>query len=268
MLTAFTGCLSGSEADPSTEEDTPATPDDDEQATLVIPWSLTNCTAVAAAVPVDSEVLSSHLPSGFTPWTPAEAGLPPHPTADAVLTLEAWRCEQGSTLDGETMKEMSFGAIEAPVHAPEGIPVAEDAYTPYSWQMLIPDEPRRALLQDAGVPAVAGTVDLSGYTPTPAGSVFSVRWELDGEAYTFTGTTQRPMDRGTVAEEEITIADGGYAVWSSTIVDDQVVTGTGTLEVPAGSLAAEIIGSESTQAFLLTGEPGFEDGRITLPAQG
>lgn len=260
LIPALSGCLvDGTE---------PAVASPDTPGETRIPWALTECTSLVAAIPVDAEAIRSRLPDGFRPWTPEEAGLPPQPTADALLTLEVWVCGQGSGLEGERIEEMVFAAVETPTDPPEALRSSPEAYTPFSWQMLIPDPPRRERLQAAGVPAFDGSADLSGYTSSPAGATFRASWTIGEDRYVFTGTTNEPRDRGTVVEREFTAADGGFATWAFVVEDDLVRTGAGTIEMSSGSLAAEIVGAERTQAFLLTGHPSFEDGAITLPRQG
>ncbi len=261
VTAAFAGCLADP-ADPARDEADPGTDADP----TVIPWALVDCTALAAAVPVDAEAVEAHLPDGFRPWTPQETGLPPHPSADAVLTLEVWSCREGSGLEGERFDDVLFGAVETPTEPPEDLRDPDAGYTPFSWQMLVPDAPRRTLLQDAGVPALDGSADLSGFADTPAGTSFRAVWTVGEDTYTFTGTTHQPMDRGTVVEHEFTHADGGFALWAFTSPEDMVRTGSGTLEMSPGSIAATIVGGTTAEAFLLTGHPSFENGTITLPA--
>ncbi|MDX1611317.1 MAG: hypothetical protein R3185_03035 [Candidatus Thermoplasmatota archaeon] len=267
LLTAgLAGCLGGEEdSTPPTNESEADTPPPD--TATVLPWGLAECQGVIAAIPVEAEAMADRLPENFTYQTPEEFGLPPDMRGDAVLGIEAFRCENGTTITSE-VSPMVYASLFAPVHPADDV-ATDDPLQFVKWEVLIPDADRRELLVAAGVPAVNGSAELNTFTGLPAGGfALEITATMDGGTYTFRGTAPQPMEEFQAPSSftEYTPTPEGLVLWQTETIAPDMHQGTGTVSLPAGSWASEVVGQEQTQAFLLTsGQATFHNATITLP---
>ncbi|MEX2291828.1 MAG: hypothetical protein WD794_16065 [Mycobacteriales bacterium] len=238
-------------------------------------WGLTDCRGVVALIPVDRATLQPHLPAGFSPTLPPSVAalLPPDPRLEAVLGLEVFDCVQGEGLHGpvEGLDYASFWTfVEPPAHlADHG-----KQLTFFKWDTLVPDEPRRELLREYGVPARDGHVALDLWSDEVVPSTGSgapavaldAGWSFDGgERYTFTGVATAPVEfAGSFVEYGH--AGTGLAKWATDYRSLRALGGAGAVTLDPAGFPAQALGRTVTDAYflVLTGLD-FVDGQITLP---
>lgn len=261
LVTAgLTGCLGGpADPPPGADQGAPGA------GSTVVGWDLLGCTALVWFVPADAEAVAAALPEGFTPR--GVIGLPvgdAPPGIDAYLGFEAFTCDTGQGLDGP-VEDMTYATVFTSVDPPEELRVdgvGDQHY--YKWHVLVPDQPRRDLLQDAGVPAVDGRVDLAQTVP----GVWSATVDLDGiGTVSIEGPAQgepQPTD-AEIPFAEFTPATGGLALWQATASDISRTGGTGTWAVPEGSWMADVLGASQGAASFDLDLWSFVDATIELP---
>jgi hypothetical protein len=231
-----------------------------------LPWALSGCTFVVAIVPVPAARLDGRLPEGFRALAPAEIGLPADPRGDANVGVEAWRCAEGTGANAsELLNDVPYGAVFSFVEPPADRVVNGSRYHFVKWDVLVPDEARRAILLAHGVPAQAGDATFPQFQPVADKTLFDVSLDLNG-TWTMRGTTANP-DASLLAFSfaEFTPTPHGLATWTTNVTAQTATSGTGTLASTAGFFR-EVVGNAQTQAYYIAGTGGaFENGTITLP---
>lgn len=252
-------------------------------------WNLETCDAVIAMIPVDHEAIQPHLPDGFTADIPdrVRTQLPPDPTLDAVLGMEAFTCRSGSDLHGQ-VAPMSYASYWTFADPPGDLDQGPYDLTFVKWDTLIPDRDRRHLLRDHGLPARDGNVTFDLFEPdtrslsagpgvvgsevnphledVPQGAAFDVELEFaDGESYRFTGTTgDDTAFRGDFIEYAPT--DRALATWTTSYRARTARVGTGTVQLDPHGTPARILSTSTTRAYYLTATGlDLTGGTITLP---
>lgn len=266
LLTGVAGCI-GDENEPAAEQ----APEEDPPAPAtptVLPWGFSDCRWVVAAIPTQADGLTPHLPANFTPMTPEEMGLPPVPSADAVMGLEGFDCAQGQGLNGP-VEGFIYSAYWSPVHPPEE-KAREGALLQFvKWDTVIDDPPLRERLAEAGVPAVEGAVTMDMFEETPAGLGFDLSVTVDGQTHRFAGTAgnEGAEEMKDFIAREFTATDKGLVRWDTRVVSPNLVQGAGTVQLAPGSLPAEIVGQEQAEAFYIAGtQASFTEAQIVLPS--
>lgn len=264
VAVALAGCVDDADQKVTDEPD----PTETEPGPTVLPWGFTDCTWVVAAVPTQASAFGDRFPEGFTPMTPEEMGLPPQPGTDAVMGLEAFDCAQGAGLNG-TVDSMVYSAYWSPVHPPENLSREGAGLQFMKWDVLIPDEDRRAALVAAGIPAVDGAVDLSGFSDTPAGYTFDISFQIGEDEHTFDGFANNPGEEAlkNFTAREFTETADGIVLWDTRVVSPNLMQGAGTVTLDPDSFPATIVGRDTANAYFLSGtSASFLEGNITLPS--
>lgn len=229
----------------------------------VLPWGLEGCEYIVGMIPVEPSALEPHLPEGFVavPFLNLAAGTP----ADrAILGVEAFVCERGATLDGESTG-MEYGSFWTSVRPPEELAHEDASLHTVRWDTLVPDAPRREALAAAGLPARAGSAEVRD---APGGR--EARYELDGVgAMDLSMTmTRRPIAAppSGIAVEFMPAEGGGLAVWRADYAwEGEVLGGHGHVTLPEGSWPAEVAGGARVPAQFHAGRWSFTNGSVTLP---
>lgn len=265
------GCIGEDDGSGTTEEPPSASPDEDANETSTeLPWGFSGCKTVVAIVPVDEAALAEHLPEGFTPRSAEEAlGLPPDPRGEGAIGLETFACPSAVGLQGP-LEDIAYGAVFSPVEPPSNLSHPDADVVFYKWSTLVPDDPRRQALADEGLPVVDGSTDLSGLQQTPTGAhTFDVSLTLGNATFTFQGGAGQPNEdfRNGLPFVEFQEANGGFAYWASLSNEAAGAnSGTGTLGLDPGHWTSDVVGSETTQAFMVAStNVTFEQASITLP---
>ncbi len=268
LAVGFAGCI-GESVPEGGDEGSDGDPPWEDASRGALEWSLMDCAVVVAVVPVEADAVAERLPEGFEPVSAEESlGLPPDPRGEGAIAFETFACAAGAGLDGE-VQDLAYGAIFAPVAAPGDAPGPSADVHFYKWETLVPDEDRRQVLRGAGLPAVDGSSGLSGFEATPTGHVFDASLTLDGATFQFTGVAPAPnqdfRDGFTFLEHQQ--GDDGLAYWVS--YENEAVegnSGSGTLMLDPGHWASDVVGAQSTQAYMVASpEVHFTDGEIVLP---
>lgn len=270
ILAAMAGCVGDETTGDDTTEEPPDQEGDRTETPQTLPWGLSSCHVVVAVIPVDADALSEHLPEGFSPVSPEEAfGLPDDPRGDGAIGLETFQCESGTGLNG-SVEELAYGAVFSPVEAPGNLSHPDADLVFYKWETLVPDEPRRERLAKKGLPVVDGATDLSGLDEAPTGThTFDVSLTLGDAAFAFTGTAGQPNEdfRDGIAFVEFQAAGDGYAYWASLEnAAEGANSGTGTVELAASHWTSEVVGQESSHAYMVAStNVTFEQASIVVP---
>lgn len=237
-----------------------------EPLPTVLPWGLTGCTFVVAIVPVPASRLEGRLPAGFTPLTPAEIGLPADPRGNGNVGIEAWKCNGGvGHNESVELNLTDYGAVFSFVRPPDELAVNGSRFHFVKWDVLIPDETRRAILLEHGVPAQNGTVTVRQFRSVADQTLFDVGLELNG-TFTLGGATAVPdASMLSFAFTEFTQTPHGLATWTTNVTAATVTSGSGPIVIPEG-FVREVVGAERAQAYYMAGTGGaFSNGTITLP---
>lgn len=257
---AFAGC-SGDDGTPERGGPLPA---------LSLPWSLTGCRFAVILIDVPAERVQPHVPEGFRVLSVAEVGLGGEagPVADAAgggnFGIEVFQCESGQGLDGP-VDGLSYGSYFTAVEPPAGLR-RDVSYHFVKWDTLVPDAPRRALLQEYGLPVRdgSGTVE----TDVTQGSLTSYTGTLDflgEETVTFEGASLAPQEPVTFVEYMRTAT--GLAAWSTTMEFASGGPGPQAVVVPSAGKAADVVGSGTHRGIGYSGIAAFSGGLLEVPGQ-
>jgi hypothetical protein len=221
---------------------------------VTLPWAITDCRFLVAFLDAPAASVQPFLPPGFT----AAGGL-------GSVGFEVHECARGSGLNG-TVERLAYGAMWGAVTAPEAYrDPATGGQDYFKWTVLVPDAPRRALLQEHGVSARDGATSVRpGAAPGSWDAVMRMEG-LGTFAVTAAGTpSERPM--ADLPFREFTNATGGPAVWRATNANWTLGQATaGAWQVPPGSVLARILGATAGVATVNAGHWSYRDGTIALP---
>lgn len=234
------------------------------QETAEFEWFIEDCQAAIALVPVDAGALADHLPDGFAPQPPKAFGLPEDPANDGVMGVEAFTCETSAALDG-TIEDVPYMSYFAPVEPPANRADSAARWHFVKWDVLIADEGLRAEFQARGLPAVGGWLFDSVERSNEQFS-FDFLGALGGKTHRLTGNATQP--EGGPEEYtfvEFTPTEAGVATWEVTVTDAATLVGGGKLKMESGSLPAEVVGADVTEAPMIAGDLSFSDVTITVP---
>lgn len=246
---------------------TPATdpaPGENEAAPATMTWSVEDCTAAVAVVPVPASAFAGRLPDVFRLLAPTEIGLPPDPRGDAVLGLEAFRCATG-TAGNETFEDIPHGGIFTFVEPPVDLADPDvDFYSFYRWDTVIGAPSLRALLADAGAPVFDGEATMTTVPAPQAGGPMRAELSVNGTSFAFTGAAHAPSGSTGGTFKEFFAVPGGYATWKVSGIAP-FGQGGGTVQA-SGGLAEEILGAEPVPGYVLFfSGMSFVDGIATVP---
>lgn len=254
--------LAGCVTPPEGSDPTAATPALD--AARTIPWSLQECDYVVGWSDADPAALQARLPEGFQVAGGSFFGLVGSPRA--TLGTEAFTCARGHGAEG-VLEPMTYGSIWFGV-----IPSEEytfDGVEQYYWKenILVPDDPRRALFEALGAPVHEGDA-VQGASRGPAGRGATLTLEGFGDFGLSLDVPQAASTPEGAEFVELTpTEDGGIIVWHanySWAEDQPFMQGRGTVTWPEGSWAAEAVGASTAPAAFHSGRWGF-NGTITFP---
>ncbi|MBW3582062.1 MAG: hypothetical protein KY455_03090 [Euryarchaeota archaeon] len=229
---------------------------------VVLPWDLLDCAYVVWGVPVAGDALEPHLPEGFTLGR-SDGPLAPV-VGDAFLGFESFVCDSGMGLDGR-VEGMTYGSLFTSVEPPEDLAIDGIDQYYYKWDPLVPDEPRRLFLQEAGMMARTGTATID----RPVEGLKRAAYTLEGVgsfSLEAPGTAPTPADGGGPFAEFTPLADGGHAVWRADYTTETRGSGDGVFRVDPGSWAAEVLGVTEGRANFNHGTWSFQNGNLTLPS--
>lgn len=260
LLASLAGC--------SSEDGTPGR---GSLEALELPWSLTGCRFAVVLVEVPAERVAAHVPEGFRVMSVAEAigGEPglgagaPSPNGDGNFGVEAFQCDEGQGLDG-TVAGLSYGSYVTAVEPPAELRRNVDLHF-VKWDTLVPDEPRRLLLQQYGLLVRAGSAVVA--LGPAQGSLASYTATLDfggEETLELAGNSLAPREDFTFVE--YTRTPRGLATWSSTLDVSQGGSGPHTVVVPEGGKATDVVGRGEHRAFGFAGVADVTGGLIEAPA--
>ena len=237
-----------------------------------LPWDLLDCTFAIATVAVPSALLAEHLPAGFRPVggngainTPAES------QSVSNVGFEVDDCASGAGADGD-VAGMTYAAMWVAVRPPIGL--YRDGVAGYfvNWDPLVPDAPRRAMFDAAGVPARDGGVTISSPATSGApGGELAVTFSLDGlGTFSYGGpvaSDPRGQSGGTFGQwtQRSDGAARPLTYWQTDWQTTSSYAGAGTLNVDEDSWWADVLGTTTVPVRLWTGTWAYTDGFIEFP---
>lgn len=181
------------------------------------------------------------------------------------MGVEALYCDSSAALDG-AIQCVPYVSYFAPVIPPDNRRDPDVRYHFVKWDVLIEDEALREELADHGVPAEPGDASFDRDVQVADQILFDTTGTVGDETSRLSGAGNQPDAEPEAFEFlEFTETDDGLVTWDVQVTDADVRAGSGRLEVPPGSLPADVIGSESTQAYMLAGSVNFSDATIRVP---
>lgn len=239
------------------------------QGAAPIPWDLLDCTFAIASVDVPSDALLPYLPPGFAPvGARGLVNTPATSRTTSVVGFEVNTCASGAGLDGEQVADMTYSSFWVGVRPPIKyfIPGVFSYFV--NWDVLVPDGPRRAAFQDAGLPARDGRISIDAPAPGEPGGVLNVEYTHDGlGTFRYGGPVvadAAPPGAGTFAQWT-QASDGDLAFWQVDWATTTNFKGAGTIELDPASWYAELFGATTLPAQLWVGEWSYTNGHIVLP---
>lgn len=240
----------------------PQDPPADATDGLPLPWTLAGCRELAVFFEAPPSAVKPFFPSGFEPGP----GLTPSTT---TVGMDAFRCESAGGAHGDVpdASYASFWAVATPPQALQG-----DVRQWYvKWMALVPDPQELSVLQPLTPAATSGEVSFADATPAaPAPATCTVTIAGIGTATIMVGPEGSPPAGGGggagVRLREYTLGSDGASVlvWEATLTRPSQALGSGTLDVPAGSVLAQIAGATRIPVVVADGQGGgLSNGTIT-----
>lgn len=232
----------------------------------VLDWDLIDCEAILTILPASAAALAPHLPPGFTPIpfadVVAELDVPVDPS-DGNIGVETFVCESGQGLEAP-VEAITYGSYYTMVTPPEEFR-RDVTFHFVKWDVLIPDPDRRMFLQERGVPARDGGVSTTAFLQQDSlklGDQSLTLGETD-HFLTANGVAPAATPEGRIAE--FTPTDAGLVEWQTDYIFHSVANGAAVVDVGAGDLLAEIIGTGPQVGASFIGTLSFVNGEIRLP---
>lgn len=263
LLVVAAGCVEPGETDRSPDQDVAG--GDATAADPVLPWGLEGCHYVVSWGWVDGDRLEPYLPDGFTVRRDGGALAPAPDPRDTLFGLDIMKCTSGSIING-TASPIDYGYLWASADPPkvflqEGIPPGEH-YA--KWEILVPDDERRALLEARGVPVRGGSASLESTPLRLEGSL-----ALDGlGTISFSGVPAMEWDPFEGPFAKVSEATGGVAVWRANATSGQRSNGEAVIAFPESSWMADVAEGTLMKASFHSGVWGYDDAQIVFLEQG
>lgn len=262
LVVVFSGCVTNDETGTAPP---PSAGGDAGLSELQIPWVLTECRFVVGIVSAPTARLAPYLPKGFRAISLGEHAHPsaPNPGSEGNIGVEAFICKEGQGLN-ETVTGISYGSYFSTVAPPPELRRTDVKFHFLKWDVLIPDAPRRALLQSYGIPAREGSASIAQFTRQGETYAVDATLSLNGTSVArIVGADTIPEPAGSFIE--YTQTPGGIAAWYTKYTP--VAVGTGRVKFAAGSFGAKLAGTDELQGLSFGGMVSFKEGTLKLPAQ-
>ncbi len=226
-------------------------------------WRLTGCEGFIALFDVDPSQVEPHLPAGFATMSNAEgiSGVAANPMGTASFGMEVFLCDLAVAHDGLAHKA-SYASYFAFVEPPSDL-ARDDVDAHFvKWDTVVPGAYRAGVLQDYGAPIDNGTATIAAFTANGPQATAQGFWTLaNGERHDFAGESVAPGPER-FHFVEFTPARSGLVVWESTSVVSAGGIGQGTVNVAAGTLAADVLGPGLHDATMMVVANNFESGHV------
>lgn len=232
----------------------------------VLPWTLTDCNVLIALLPATEAAIADRIPDGFDVLALSEIpGIPPQePRGDANVGVEVWRCASGSGLNAtQNVTDIAYGSVFSFVRPPDDLADENATYHFLKWDVLVPDEARRLILQAEGVPALPGNATFDREQPVGPATLFQAAMDLGDDAYGFEATTGQAAE-APASFVEFSETPHGFVVWRTNVTASGMTAGTGLVDLSGASWLRAALGKESEQAYYLAGRASL-DGTISIP---
>jgi hypothetical protein len=239
---------------------------------LALPWGLTDCRFGVVLLDVPAAIVQAHVPEGFRVLSLAEVGvegntgqdIPQDPNGGGNFGIEVFQCDEGLGLDGP-VEGLSYGSYFTAVEPPAELR-RDVTFHFVKWDTLVPDAPRRALLQSYGLPVREGSATVTHSLTQGALTSYTGTLDFGGEeTITFEGSSLAPQQPFTFVEFQRT--PNGLATWSTTGAIAVGGVGPQTVTVPEAGLANDVVGAGVLRGIGFAGVATFSNGLIEAPAR-
>lgn len=238
----------------------------------VLPWSVTDCQYAVAIIPIQAEAIGARTPAGFRILAVNEIPdfpVPAEPRGDGNLGVELFRCASGTGLnESANLTDLSYGSVFSFVEPPAELREENMTFHFLKWDVLVPDDARRALLTSAGVPAVTGNATFSRFQDVGPVKAVQGLLEMGEDTYVLEGAGQ---GQGTDALTEVSfleftdVGNGEFVEWRTNMTSTQAFAGSGFVDLTGASWVRNVVGSDRAQAYYIAGTGSLQNGTIALP---
>ncbi|HEV8359249.1 MAG TPA: hypothetical protein VGR28_02215 [Candidatus Thermoplasmatota archaeon] len=229
----------------------------------VIPWSLLDCFFAYGQVIVPGSQVQPYMPEGFRPAMIGVPGLPPVLTS---VGIEIDVCRAGEGLNG-LVSPMIYTNLWVGAIAPEDLAGEPGAYF-VAWDFLTPDADRRALFQDAGLPARDGSIAVQETQLADMRTAFAATWTLEGLGGFGMTAVGAPANTEAIGGGHVVSftprADGQLSAWRFDWDPTDAHQGAGVVTVPEGSWLAAMLGGTTHVGRVVFGAWSYTNGSIDL----
>lgn len=235
-----------------------------EPTGATMPWHLDDCFYAYTLIPFPAARVTERMPPGFRAMlgTQATAGLVTH------LGFEIDDCASGSGLDG-AVAGMQYASTWVQAEAPPKHKVP-GVMMFVNFDVLVPDDDRRAVLAQHGTPARDGLVTPSRDVLADPLLPFRVDYTMEGvgdfrfDVAPQPKATQAGGPSGEFAQYTLG-ENGSLTYWRTKWDASYAQNGEGVVHLPEGSWYAEAAGATVLPAHFTFGRWDYHDGRIVLP---
>lgn len=261
-------------------------------ATVLIPWTVRDCTFIMAVIPVEIAALERYLPEGFASVSVQAMNITPapDPRGDAMIGIEAERCDSGDTVNNGTLTDFSISSFWTPIVPPATLEVSPYTNTTaqmyvYKWELGFDDEDRIRELVLQGVPVHKPVSTFNFPSEIVGTGPFTATLNVDDSLnyeYRGAGATDQYVANqyndfvchsftplalaGGVDPQSISDPHRLYARAETHFVASLIREYGGTLVVPENTLASDILGGPGPhQFYAFVGTGSYLDSTLYIP---
>lgn len=235
-----------------------------EPVGTTLPWNILDCTFVYGTTNLPAARLAPYMPHNFRPFVSS----PTLANTVAQVGFEVNVCAEGSGLVGQ-VSPMMYASTWSPAVAPAAHAVPGVSMF-VNWDVLVPDDDRRAAMQEAGTPAHDGDIIVSADLREEASAPFTVDYAFEGAGAFRLDIAPIPGQSTAMGGGEFAQytegADGSLTYWRTKWATTAVQRGAGTITLDPGSWQAEAFGATVVPAQFNFGTWDYTDGKIVLPS--
>jgi hypothetical protein len=242
---------------------------------MKMPMDVHDCSFIMAVIPFPAADATAYIPEGYEPVAAQDIGIPQDQRGDALLGIEAERCDRGLMPDGSYAEDVSTGSFWIPIRPsdPADHQFGAEFYIA-KLETLVWSQEGYDMLSSMGLTARQGEAVFDEPIPTNAlprpeqphvGEIagmnaYTAQLRLDGDetyTYTFGGSATKyfvasPFKDFTCVGFHPT-TDGHFIKGGTDFHASVIHESLGMMTVPEGGLPAEIVGAGDHVFYALVG---------------
>lgn len=258
LAAMLAGCVNSSESETGASE--LGGSKNDASMPDKITWSLENCQSTLTLLPASAADLAPHLPDGFVPVplldAVAETDVPVDPV-DGNIGVETLDCESGYGMDAPVSYVSYYSMVRPPAEFERDV-----TFHFVKWDVVMDNEIIAETLTDWGVPVVNGGASTATFQNTPAAWITEQTASLDGASHVLSGLGTRPYPTPDSTIAEFTETENGMVEWYTDITFHDVRNGPVLVNVAAGNILADVVGTGPIAGVGFIGTLSFNEGTI------